>query len=55
VPFTFTPGTIRVLDPATIPAVSEWGMVALSLLIVTAGTVVFVKRRGVAGSKVGQC
>jgi hypothetical protein len=44
VPFTFTPGTIRVLDPATIPAVSEWGMVVLSLLILTAGSIVFIKR-----------
>lgn len=46
VPFTFAPGTIRVLDPSEIPAVSEWGTVVLSLLMLTAGTIVFVKQRG---------
>lgn len=44
VPFTFTPGTIRVLDPSDIPAVSEWGMIVLSLLVVTAGSVVVGQR-----------
>jgi hypothetical protein len=53
VPFAFTPGTIRVLNPNEIPAVSEWGVIVLSLLIATAGSVVFAMRRGVAGSKAG--
>ena len=53
VPFSFTPGTIRVTN--SIPAVSEWGMMVLSLLVVTAGCVVFVRRCGVAESEEGQC
>lgn len=31
--------------PADIPTVSEWGLVAMSLLMLTAGTVVFMRRR----------
>jgi len=42
VPFAFTPGTIHVMNP--IPAVSEWSMMVLALLVVTAGCLVFVKR-----------
>lgn len=49
VTFASTPGTIRVLDPATIPTVSEWGMIVMSLLLVAAGCVVFVKRGGAIG------
>jgi len=30
-----------------IPTVSEWGLVAMALLVLTAGTLVFVRRRGV--------
>jgi hypothetical protein len=52
VPFAFTPGTIQVSN--SIPAVSEWGMIVLSLSVLAAGCVVFVKRHGVAESKVGQ-
>jgi hypothetical protein len=52
IPFTFTPGTIRVTT--SIPAVSEWGVIVLSLLIASAGSVVLAKRHGVAGSKSGQ-
>jgi hypothetical protein len=36
------------IDPpctAEIPAVSEWGVVAMTLLVLTAGTVVFLRRR----------
>ncbi len=44
VTFTLTAGTIRVLDPATIPTVSEWGMIAMCILLVTTGSVVFVGR-----------
>ena len=33
--------------PAAIPAVSEWGMVTMTLLLITAGTLVFVRRRAV--------
>jgi len=55
VPFTFTPGTIRVLDPSEIPAVSAWGVIVLSLLIVTAGSSVFAKRRGIARPRRTQC
>jgi hypothetical protein len=53
VPFAFTLGTIRVTN--SIPAVSEWGMIVLSLLVLAAGSVTFAKRHGAAGSKVGQC
>jgi hypothetical protein len=42
IPFAFTPGTIHVTT--SIPAVSEWGMIVLSLLILAAGSVVFAKR-----------
>ena len=49
VSFSFTPGTIRVLDPTTIPTVSEWGMIVMSLLLVAAGCVVFAKRGGAIG------
>jgi len=53
IPFAFTPGTIHVVSP--IPAVSDWGMMVLTLLVAMAGCVVFAKRHGVARSKVGQC
>ncbi len=33
-----------------IPAVSEWGLAAMTLLILTAGTLVLVRRRRVARS-----
>ncbi len=55
VTFTLTPGTIRVLDPATIPTVSEWGMIVMSLLLVAAGCVVFAKRGGAVGLVSGGC
>lgn len=49
VSFAFTPGTIRVLDPASIPTVSEWGMIVMSVLLIAAGCVVFAKRGGAIG------
>jgi len=55
VTFTSTPGTIRVLDPATIPTVSEWGMIVMSVLLVAAGCVVFAKRGGAIGLAGGGC
>jgi hypothetical protein len=42
VPFAFTSGMIRVTN--SIPAVGEWGMMILGLLVLTAGCAVFVKR-----------
>jgi hypothetical protein len=33
------------LQPQTIPIVSEWGLVAMTLLLLTAGTLVFMRRR----------
>jgi hypothetical protein len=51
VPFTFTPGTIRVLDPATIPAASEWGLMVLSLFLLSTGSAMVVLRREGAGPK----
>lgn len=47
---SLTAGTI-VADPEyypAIPAVSEWGMVAMTLLVLTAGTLVFVRKRQAA-------
>lgn len=41
---TLTPGTITVFDPAEIPAVSEWGMVVLAALLLTAGTLAAGRR-----------
>jgi len=38
VPFTFAPATIRTLNPALVPATSDWGMAVLALLTVTAGS-----------------
>ncbi|MGD2111694.1 MAG: IPTL-CTERM sorting domain-containing protein [Phycisphaerae bacterium] len=35
-------------SPLDIPTVSEWGIVSMALLMITAGTVVLVRRRGVA-------
>ncbi len=35
----------RLYPPGTIPALSEWGVVAMTLLVLTAGTVVMVRRR----------
>jgi hypothetical protein len=32
-------------QPRAIPAVSEWGMVAMTLLVLAAGTIVFMRRR----------
>jgi hypothetical protein len=32
-------------DPAEVPAVSEWGLIAMTLLVLTAGTIVYAKRR----------
>jgi len=32
-------------DTPGIPTVSEWGLIAMALLTLTAGTVVFAKRR----------
>jgi IPTL-CTERM motif len=46
VSFAFTPGTIRVLDPATVPTVSEWGMIMMSVLLVVAGCVMLARRGG---------
>jgi len=55
VSFAFTPGTIRVLEPATVPTVSEWGMFVMSVLIVTAGCVVLANRGGAIGLASGGC
>ena len=55
VSFSFTPGTIRVLDPALVPTVSEWGMIVMSVLLVAAGCVVFAKRGGAIGLANGGC
>ncbi len=38
VQFTFAPATIRALNPALVPAMSEWGLVVLGLLTVTTGS-----------------
>lgn len=42
---TLTPGTITVFDPTEIPTVSEWGMVVLTALLMTAGTLIARQRR----------
>ena len=34
-------GTPDCLEPGVIPAVSEWGMIVLTILVLTAGTIVF--------------
>jgi hypothetical protein len=44
VPYAFTPATIRALNPALVPAASDWGLLVLGLLTVTAGSLL-VKRR----------
>ncbi|MGD2111352.1 MAG: matrixin family metalloprotease, partial [Phycisphaerae bacterium] len=36
---------LQVFDPAAIPTVSTWGMVAMTLLVLTAGTLVHARRR----------
>jgi len=54
VSFVTTPGTIRVLVPPPIPAVSEWGMIVMSLLLVAAGSVVFAKHGSVDGLHGGE-
>ncbi len=51
VSFTTTPGTIRVIDPATIPTVSEWGVIVMCSLIMAVGTVVFGKNDGLLTSR----
>ncbi len=35
-------------DPAAIPTVSEWGLIIMTLLALTAGTIVFARRRKTA-------
>lgn len=44
VPFAFAPAAIRALNPALVPATSDWGVVVLALLTVTAGSLLV--RRG---------
>ncbi len=44
VPFAFAPATIRALNPALVPATSDWGLVVLGLLTITAGSLL-VRRR----------
>ena len=34
-------------EPWPIPSVSEWGLVAMTLLVLTAGTLVYARRRAV--------
>jgi hypothetical protein len=43
VPFTFAPATIRALNPALVPAASDWGLLVLGLLTVTAGSLLLRK------------
>ena len=38
-------GSITVVEPVEIPAASDWGLVALTLLVMTAGTVVLLRGR----------
>ncbi len=38
-------GSCDVLFIGTVPAVSEWGMLVMALLVLTAGTLVFMRRR----------
>lgn len=38
IPFDFTEGSVRVLDPAEVPAVSTWGIGVLGLTLLVAGT-----------------
>ena len=40
----------EVSEQAPVPAVSEWGMVAMALLVLTAGTLVWARRSTAAGS-----
>ncbi len=42
---TFSPGTITVIPNPDIPTVSQWGMVVLTLLMLTAGTLILHKKR----------
>lgn len=44
IPFTFIPGTVRVFDPAKVPTVSQWGIIVMSVLLVTAGWMVLARR-----------
>ncbi|MEE9295673.1 MAG: right-handed parallel beta-helix repeat-containing protein [Phycisphaerae bacterium] len=46
-------GAYEFQGPPPIPTVSQWGMVAMALLILTAGTVVLMRRRG-AGRRLGR-
>ncbi len=41
-------GEPSVCAPVVIPTVSEWGLVAMTLLVLTVGTVLFVRRRAAA-------
>ena len=54
VSFAFTPAMITVLDPS-VPTVSDWGMIVMSVLLVAAGCVVFAKRGGAIGLASGGC
>ena len=38
-------GEPSVCTPAGIPTVSEWGLIVMSLLVLTAGTLVYARRR----------
>ena len=41
-----TPGAMNVTCPVTgIPTVSEWGMAVMTLLVLSAGTIVLMRRR----------
>ena len=37
-------GSVTVIEPVQVPTVSEWGLVAMVLLILSAGTVLLAKR-----------
>jgi hypothetical protein len=42
--------TVVPLLPKDIPAVSEWGVVVMTLLVLTAATIVLLRRRGLGCS-----
>jgi hypothetical protein len=41
----YVEGTINVRSPSNIPTVSEWGLIVMGLLLLTAGAVVIARRR----------
>ncbi len=42
-----TDDTWELVDTAAIPTVSEWDLIVMSLLMLTAGTVVYARRRAI--------